>query len=170
MSVFGVDPPNGCAVVNGDRMLGHLQWSKKISDAELAAEIENAVTSALFMGADVLAIEGQFGPWLEGMPEKKRRGITRSIIVLSNRAGMWEQEWRRQSRAKHGKSLPVVRMQPGEWRKPVLGRGAPKQSKPLNAYIIIAMSAVYRVKLKEDEANATGIARAVSVGCIAVYR
>ena len=170
MIVFGVDPPNGCAVVNGDHMLAHRQWSKKTSDAELAANIEDAVAFALAMDAEILAIEGQFGPWLEGMPEKKRCGITRSIIVLSNRAGMWEQEWRRQSRAKHGRSLPVVRMQPGEWRKPVLGRGAPKQSKPLNAYIIMAMSAVYRVQLKEDEANATGVARAVSVGYIAVDR
>ena len=166
MITLGVDPPNGRAVLDCDDLLFYAQWSKEINEAKLASNIEAAVTEALDLGARVLAIEGQYGEFRASIDKKKRAGLIRSTLVLASRAGMWKQEWLRQSRERYGTSLPIVVKPPTEWRDEVLGRYAPKKTREVNPYVIQFMGAMYDVDLakKEDAANAIGVARSVSVG------
>ena len=163
MIALGVDPPNGWAVVDGDRRISSGQWSKRITDAKLAMNVVEAVDLARSLGARVMGIEGQFWEWRDSVEKKKRAGLIRSALVLSSRSGMWKQEWLRQSGG-----MPLVVLPPSDWRRSVLGRGAPRSSAAVNAYVIQMMSLIYRrdlrgAELREDEANAVGIARCVSV-------
>jgi len=158
MIVLGVDPPNGWAVVDGDKLLGSAHWPKGVPDSRLAREIRVAVGSALKAGAEVLAIEGQWIEWRGSVPAKQRAGMGRSALVTAGHRGMWVQEWLRQS-----DGAPVEVLQPEAWRKPVLGTKGPKDRDARKDQAIRFMSALYGVKLSEDEAEAVGIARCVSI-------
>jgi len=158
MIVLGVDPPNGWAVVQGDKLHKHGHWPKRINDARLSKEIGLAVKAALEAGAEVLAIEGQWVEWRGSVDAKKRAGMGRSALVTAGHRGMWVQEWLQQS-----DGAPVVVLQPEEWRAPVLGSKGPKDRDSRKAQAVEYMSALYGLLLSEDEAEAVGIGRCVSL-------
>ena len=157
MIVLGVDAPNGWAVVDRDRMLTSGRWAKGKGFTALSVDIALAVDEAIFRGAQVLASEGQFSEWRDSVEAKAKAGINRSALLTAKHTGMWIQEWSRQSGG-----LPVVEKQPAEWRRPVLGRGAPKDSRGLKRAAIEAVRMLYGVEVTTDEADAICIARCVS--------
>ena len=158
MIVLGVDPPNACSVVDLDTLLHADHCSKGVSDYRLCKFIEKSVDIALQRGAKVMALEGQFGEWRKNVPENIRRAKVRSALVLARRAGMWVQEWHRQS---EGKRVEIV--DPAWWYAKAVGAAFGNAREDRKAGAKVMCAGIYGATLQEDEADATGIARAVSV-------
>ena len=161
MIVLGVDPPNAVAVVNGDKLLHLARWAKSPDEWALCKQVQKAVGIAVRLGAEALAIEGQFGEWRDSVEKKKRAGLVRSALVLSGRSGFFRMEWLRVTLGK-----PIKIYAPGEWRKPVLGRCG-NTSAQKKAAAIQMVEGIYGVQGCDDDcADAIGLARALSLGVI----
>lgn len=161
MIVLGVDPPNAVAVVDGDRLLHLDHWSKGLTEYRLCIQVQKAVDIAVRLGAEALAIEGQFAEWRDEVDKKKRAGINRSALILSGRAGFFRMEWLRVSM---GRQIKVYA--PSEWRAVSLGRGFGNSRDQYKEAARLMAKAIYgaTVTTKEaDEADAIGIARALSL-------
>lgn len=159
MITFGVDPDNATCVLDGDRLMSIRSWKKGIDDFALCRKVQEAVDVAVRRGAEVMAIEGQFIDARDS--EDKATRISKGIasLKLSRRAGFFVMEWLRVT-----KGSMVVTLQPQSWYSVSVGKRQGKTSKERKKATQAMVKSIYGATVGEDEADAIGIARAVSIG------